>query len=108
MSFVLAKESFLRKFILGAFVIAMLGPWSFDLVGVPAQFPCGFPSVRLVGDFCGFPVSGLGGTIMVSTSIFRGLGLLIKGYFAILRPELTALVMMLFAFLPVFSSLTLV
>lgn len=108
MSFILAKESFLRKLILGTFILAMLGPWSYDLVSVPAQFPCNGFSVRLVGDYCGLPVSGFGGTLMVSISILHRLSLLINGYFATLRPELTAFVIMLFVFLPIFSSLTLV
>ena len=40
---------------LALLVGAMLGPWIFDLINVPAQYPCDF---RLVGDFCGVLLSG--------------------------------------------------
>jgi len=107
MLFNLEKEGFLRKLILAAFVLAMLGPWSFDLVNIPAQFPCEGLPVRLAGDFCGFPVSGFGGIIMVSTCLFRLPGVLATGNIAMLFPELTAVFIMLFVFLPVFSLLPL-
>jgi len=107
MLFNLEKEGFLRKLILAAFVLAMLGPWSFDLVNIPAQFPCEGLPVRLAGDFCGFPVSGFGGIIMVSTCLFRLPGVLATGNIAMLFPELTAVFIMLFVFLPVFSFLPL-
>ena len=44
--------------------IAILGPWAYDLINVPAQYSCDGPNVRLEGDFCGLPISllmGLGG-----------------------------------------------
>ncbi len=40
-------------------VVALSGPWAFDLTNVPAQYPCGPPSIRLEGDFCGYPLAGL-------------------------------------------------
>jgi len=43
MLFILEKELFIRRFMLAAFILAMLGPWSFDLISVPVQFPCGGP-----------------------------------------------------------------
>lgn len=103
MLFTLEKERFLRKLILAAFILAMLGPWSFDLLGVPAQFPCNGPAVRLMGDYCGYPFSGFRGIIMVFTSLSHILGALMNGYIAMLIPELISLVIMLFAFLPVVS-----
>ena len=106
MSFILEKEGLLRRIIPGGFLLAMLGPWSFDLVGVPAQFACNGLSVRLAGDFCGFPVSVFGGGIMVSINLFRAL---VRGTPASsLRPELTALVIVLCIFLPFFSSFALI
>jgi len=107
MIFNLEKEGFLRKLILAAFILAMLGPWSFDLLSVPAQFPCEGLPVRLAGDFCGLPVSGFGGIIMVSIGLFSIPGALATGNIAMLFPELTSVFIMLFVFLPVFSSLTL-
>jgi len=38
---------------------AMLGPWVFDSIHVPAEYPCHAPIVRLEGDFCGVPLSGI-------------------------------------------------
>lgn len=48
----------IRAGILVLFIIAMLGPWGYDLINVPAQYTCQPPNVRLYGDFCGVPVSG--------------------------------------------------
>lgn len=41
------------------FGAALLGPWVFDKINVPAAYPCGSPNIRLEGDFCGVPLSGL-------------------------------------------------
>jgi hypothetical protein len=37
-------------------LVALAGPWSFDLINVPAQYPCSAPNIRLEGDFCGTPL----------------------------------------------------
>lgn len=100
MLFILEKKSSLRKLILAAFILALLGPWSFDLVSVPAQFPCEGPPVRLAGDFCGFPVSGVGGLLMVFSSLFHIMNALLNGTIDMLFPELIALVILFFVFLP--------
>ena len=31
--------------------LAMFGPWVYDKIYVPAEYPCRFPNVRLEGDF---------------------------------------------------------
>jgi hypothetical protein len=38
-------------------LVALLGPWTFDLIVVPAEYSCS-PAVRLEGDYCGLPMSG--------------------------------------------------
>lgn len=38
-------------------LVAISGPWGFDRIHVPAQYPCSAPNVRLEGDFCGLPLS---------------------------------------------------
>ncbi len=38
---------------------AITGPWGWDQINVPAQYPCSAPFFRLEGDFCGLPLSGL-------------------------------------------------
>jgi hypothetical protein len=107
MSFVHEKEGFWRKMVLALFALAMLGPWSFDLLHVPAQYPCGGVTVRLAGDFCGFPVTGFQGLIMVSFAVFRILGGLVGGN-VVLLPEFYSLIVLLLLFLPSISTVILI
>ena len=51
--------SILRAGVLILFVVALLGPWTFDVINVPAEYECSAPFIRLNGDFCGTPMSGL-------------------------------------------------
>jgi hypothetical protein len=48
----------LRFALLVLLVVAIIGPWGFDRINVPAQYPCQAPNIRLEGDFCGLPLSG--------------------------------------------------
>jgi hypothetical protein len=48
-----------RVIALAVLLLAILGPWAFDRINVPAEFPCSRPHIRLEGDFCGLPLSGL-------------------------------------------------
>jgi hypothetical protein len=48
-----------RVITVAVLVLAILGPWAFDRINVPAEYPCTRPHVRLEGDFCGLPMSGL-------------------------------------------------
>lgn len=52
------KVEILRAMFIPLFILALLGPWSFDRIHVPAQFACQLPNIRLYGDFCGLPFSG--------------------------------------------------
>ena len=52
-------KNILRGAILLLLIISLLGPWTFDQINVPAQYPCTPPIVRLYGDFCGVPLSGI-------------------------------------------------
>lgn len=51
--------SILRAGVLILFVIALLGPWTFDQINVPAEYTCDEPFIRLSGDYCGSPMSGV-------------------------------------------------
>jgi hypothetical protein len=52
--------------------VALLGPWWFDRIYVPVQYTCSNSVVRLEGDFCGVPMSGMGLLfILVTASIER-------------------------------------
>lgn len=53
-------------------IVALMGPWAFDRINVPAQYECTRPNVRLEGDFCGMPVTGLW-VLMVTIQAVRGL-----------------------------------
>jgi hypothetical protein len=59
MSWINKHQRVWRVVILVLLLIAMLGPWAFDLINVPSEFSCS-PNVRLEGDFCGMPLSGIG------------------------------------------------
>jgi hypothetical protein len=39
-------------------VALVIGPWVYDLINVPAEYPCEAPFVRLEGDYCGVPLKG--------------------------------------------------
>ncbi len=57
------------------FAIAMVGPWAYDMIHVPAEFSCDGPNIRLQGDFCGLPVSllwALGTTAEALTRLTTG------------------------------------
>ena len=44
---------------LALLLLAFVGPWAMDRVNVPAEYPCSAPFVRLRGDYCGLPLSGV-------------------------------------------------
>ncbi|MBV6403099.1 MAG: hypothetical protein CNIPEHKO_03427 [Anaerolineales bacterium] len=65
--------SIIRAGSLILFVLALLGPWTFDVINVPAEYECSAPFIRLNGDFCGMPMSG-----------FQFFGLWVGGFFFML------------------------
>jgi len=52
------RERIWRLFVIGLLLLAILGPWAFDPIFVPAEYPCKTPFIRLEGDLCGTPMSG--------------------------------------------------
>jgi hypothetical protein len=40
-------------------LVAITGPWTFDLLWVPSEYSCSAPNVRLDDDFCGMPLTGI-------------------------------------------------
>ena len=40
-------------------ILALVGPWWYDRINVPAEFECQSPNIRLYGDFCGTPMAGI-------------------------------------------------
>jgi hypothetical protein len=108
MSFIIENNVLRRKLVLALFIVSMLGPWTFDLLNVPAQYPCDMPSVRLYGDFCGYPMSGFGAVKWAAGGFFYILDELTKGNFAARIPELITLICMWIIVLPFFSILLLI
>jgi hypothetical protein len=108
MSFIAKNKTSWRTLVLALFIISMLGPWAFDLLNVPAQYPCEKPSVRLYGDFCGYPMSGFGVLIWTSGGFFYILAELIKGNIAVRIPELVIPICAWIIILPFFSTLLLI
>jgi hypothetical protein len=93
--------------ILALLLLAMMGPWSFDQINVPAEYPCSAPWIRLEGDFCGLPYSGmqmLSSLPAALISLALGTGI---GSMAItdLGRTIPTILLMLCALLPVMSAL---
>lgn len=89
---------------------AFLGPWVFDRVDVPAQYPCSPPYIRLYGDFCGFPYSGFQVVIQSGVNFIAiSIGLLTgKFVFPDRVRELLISLLLLLPLLPVISTLLLI
>ena len=59
MSWINRHKRIWRAAILLLLLVALMGPWAFEQINVPAQYPCSPPFIRLEGDFCGIPLSGM-------------------------------------------------
>ena len=44
---------------LALLLLALIGPWTYDVIHVPAKYSCSPPNIRLEGDYCGMPLSGM-------------------------------------------------
>jgi hypothetical protein len=44
---------------LALLILALTGPWTYDIIHVPAEYACSPPFIRLEGDFCGTPLQGI-------------------------------------------------
>jgi hypothetical protein len=108
MSFILQNTILRRALVLALFLVSMLGPWMFDLIHVPAQYACGKPFVRLSGDLCGYPLSGLETIKWLGSGVFYTFGELIKGNLASQIPQLIALLGISIILLPFVSLLLLI
>ena len=53
------RERIWRISVLGLLLLAVLGHWGFDRILLPAENPCTAPFIRLDGDVCGTPISGI-------------------------------------------------
>ena len=110
MSWINKQERVWRVAILVLLLVAIMGPWTFDLINVPSEYPCSTPNIRLEGDFCGIPMSGIwifpwmvGGFINASVGLVTGA----MGFTEWTRVFLFSLVIFLLL-LPFFSTLLLI
>ncbi len=110
MSWINKHKRVWRVAVLVLLLVAMAGPWTFDLINVPAKYPCSAPNIRLEGDFCGVPISGIrifswiiGGFISIGVGLVTGA----TGFVESARLFLVSLVLSLHV-LPFFGTLPLI
>jgi hypothetical protein len=91
-------------------ILAVLGPWAYERISVPAEYACSPPYIRLEGDFCGFPWSWIrgffwvsGGLISISVGMVTGELIFIEW----IREIFVSLLLFL-PLLPFFSTLLLI
>lgn len=88
-------KKILRVAILALLMVALMGPWTIDVISVPHQFPCSYPFVRMEGDFCG--TAGYKGFVVLPSAFIQ-----ISGYLVTRVTTLTDKVgeILLWMFLP--------
>ncbi len=59
--------------------IAMIGPWAFDVINVPSEYPCSAPFIRLEGDYCGVPLSGINIFVTAAAGIINLISGIVTG-----------------------------
>lgn len=97
-----------RVAILVLLLVAVIGPWMFDRINVPSQYPCLAPFIWLEGDFCGQPLSGvLFFSFIVIGFILTSVGLVIgaAAFIEWVRFFVYTLGIILLLVLPFFSTL---
>lgn len=105
MSWIYQNKRTWRTVVLLLAAVALVGPWAFERLHVPAQYAC---SLRLEGDFCGSPLPG----ILVFFMIIGGIIELVR---ALTLTEidralqiLSVLIAATFTLLPLFTTLILI
>ena len=110
MSWLTEHKTVWRVAILAVVLVAIMGPWSFDRISVPAEYSCSAPNIRLDDNFCGLPLPGIWNfRMMVSAFVYASVGL-VTGAMAFVewaRQFLYSLYLFLFV-LPFFSTLLLI
>jgi hypothetical protein len=107
MAFINENIGIFRAVFLALLVVAFIGPWSYDQINVPAEYPCSAPFVRLEGDFCGMPVLGITVLSQFVFGYLQVVPMLLTGEIDLgsLVPELIPISIILLIVLPVLTSL---
>ena len=110
MSWIYEHQRNWRIALLILMVLALMGPWAFDQINVPAKYECTAPNVRLEGDFCGVPITGLQSILWLGSGLTFIIFGLLTGDFALFEMirELLIVWLLLFPFLPFISTLLLI
>jgi len=107
MPWIIKHERAFRVAELALLLAAILGPWGFDRINVPAQYPCNAPNFRLEGDFCGTPLSGAFVLLLIISEVGYLVSRLVTGI--PLNPnQALALSILILILLPLFSTIVLV
>jgi hypothetical protein len=106
MSWITAHKTECRAAELVLLLVAIMGPWAFDLINVPSEYPCSAPNIRLEGDYCGMPVPMLWILSSIAAGLIGTVGGLVAGTAAI--ADLRWVLLVLLLVLPFFSTLLLV
>ena len=110
MSWIYEHQRNWRITLLVVMFVAFMGPWGFDLINVPSEYECSAPNFRIEGDFCGIPISGIRGYLMVSGGFISiSVSLLTREFvFSERMYELLIIWLFLFPVLPFISTLLLI
>jgi hypothetical protein len=110
MSWINEHKRVWRVVILALLLIAFVGPWTFDLINVPSEYSCSAPFIRLKGDYCGAPLSGLLVLPALIGEFINVVMELVTGAIVItdLGRRLLVILSALLLFLPFFSTLLLI
>jgi len=105
MSWISNNRSFIRITVFLSLIVSLAGPWAFDVINVPAEYPCNKPFIRLEGDYCGYPMSGFQLFFFLTGGLFNIVAGWIQGNFIGRGRELVAILLGLILFPPFFSAL---
>jgi hypothetical protein len=99
-----------RIIVLILMMAALTGPWAYDRINVPAEYACSAPFIRLEGDFCGTPLSGIWFFSAISGELIGAVVGLFTGIMVI--PDLARMLLVgllgFFLVLPFISTILLV
>ncbi|MFN2233780.1 MAG: hypothetical protein ACK2U1_06090 [Anaerolineales bacterium] len=108
MSWIYEHQRNLRIAFLTLLVLTFMGPWVFDSINVPAKYECTAPNIRLEGDFCGVPITGINSILWIGSGLTFMIFGLLTGEFALSEMIRELSIVWLFPFLPFISTLLLI